>query len=66
MTDTRNQRRSYGLRILRTAGRVQTRKEGRMVFYRLAENFPEPILQHCLHQLVALSGAAQRTEGKEA
>jgi hypothetical protein len=36
-----------------------------MVFYRLAENFPEPIPQHCLPQLMTLSGAVQGTEVEE-
>jgi DNA-binding transcriptional ArsR family regulator len=45
----------YGLRILRTAGLVQTRKAGRVVYYRLATDFPEPLLEHCLRQLVELS-----------
>ena len=31
----------YGLRMLRTAGLVTRRKHGRMVFYRLAPEFPE-------------------------
>jgi len=56
---------SYGLRILRTAGLVQTRKDGRIVFYRLANNFPEPLLEHCLRQLVVLSRAAQGLEGDD-
>jgi DNA-binding transcriptional ArsR family regulator len=47
----------YGLRILRTAGLVQTRKAGRIVYYRLATDFPEPLLEHCLRQLVELSRA---------
>jgi DNA-binding transcriptional ArsR family regulator len=47
----------YGLRILRTAGLVQTRKAGRVVYYRLATAFPEPLLEHCLRQLVELSRA---------
>lgn len=46
---------SYGLRVLRTAGLVTRRKEGRMAFYRLAEGFPEPLRQHCLRQLIAMS-----------
>jgi DNA-binding transcriptional ArsR family regulator len=50
---------SYGLRILRTAGLVQTRRAGRVVYYRLATNFPEPLLEHCLRQLVQLSRAVQ-------
>jgi DNA-binding transcriptional ArsR family regulator len=56
---------SYGLRILRTAGLVQARKDGRIIFYRLAGNFPEPLLEHCLRQLVVLSRAAQGLDGKE-
>jgi len=45
----------YGLRLLRTAGLVTGRKEGRVVFYRLADGFPEPLLEHCLRQLLELS-----------
>jgi DNA-binding transcriptional ArsR family regulator len=45
----------YGLRLLRTAGLVRRRKEGRAVFYRLAEGFPEPLRQHCLARLVTLT-----------
>ena len=52
----------YALRLLRTAGLVQTRKDGRVVFYRLAERFPEPLLEHCLHQLLEL-GRFATTEG---
>ncbi|GGD24319.1 hypothetical protein GCM10007231_24320 [Nocardioides daphniae] len=48
---------SYGLRVLRTAGLVTRRKEGRIVFYRLAEGFPEPLRQHCLRQLIEMSRA---------
>jgi len=46
----------YALRLLRTAGFVSSRKEGRMVFYRLAEGFPEPLREHCLRRLVELAG----------
>src|SRR5215207_7550025 len=49
---------SYGLRMLRTAGLVQTRKDGRVVFYRLADTFPEPLLEHCLRELMRLSELA--------
>jgi len=49
---------TYGLRILRTAGLVQNRRQGRVIFYRLAERFPEPLLEHCLRQLVELSRMA--------
>lgn len=45
----------YGLRMLRTAGLVTRRKDGRMVFYRLAQGFPEPLRQHCLLRLGDLS-----------
>lgn len=46
---------SYALRLLRSAGLVVTRKEGRVVFNRLAADFPEPLRDHCLRQLVALT-----------
>jgi ArsR family transcriptional regulator, lead/cadmium/zinc/bismuth-responsive transcriptional repressor len=49
---------SYGLRMLRTGGLVYTRKDGRVVFYRLADTFPEPLLEHCLHELLRLSELA--------
>lgn len=45
----------YGLRVLRTAGLVSRRKQGRMVYYRLAQGFPEPLREHCLYQLIQLS-----------
>lgn len=45
----------YALRVLRTAGLVSTRREGRMVMYRLSDGFPEPLRQHCLRALVELS-----------
>ena len=48
---------SYGLRLLRTAGMVQNRKVGRIVYYRLADEFPEPLLAHCLRQLITLTQA---------
>lgn len=46
---------SYGLRVLRTAGLVTRRKAGRVVYYRLAEGFPEPLPQHCLRQLIDMT-----------
>jgi ArsR family transcriptional regulator, lead/cadmium/zinc/bismuth-responsive transcriptional repressor len=49
---------SYGLRLLRTAGLVQTRRDGRVIFYRLADRFPEPLLEHCLNELLHLSAVA--------
>jgi ArsR family transcriptional regulator, lead/cadmium/zinc/bismuth-responsive transcriptional repressor len=48
----------YALRLLRTAGLVQTRKAGRTVFYRLVDSFPEPLLEHCLRELIQLSRVA--------
>lgn len=45
----------YGLRVLRTAGLVTPRKDGRAVFYRLSDGFPEPLREHCLRALVELS-----------
>ena len=56
---------SYGLRILRTARLVHARKDGRVMFYRLATNFPEPLLEHCLGELVLLSRAVQSLGGEE-
>ena len=46
---------SYALRLLRTAGFVTSRKDGRVVYYRLAEGFPEPLREHCLRRLIELS-----------
>jgi DNA-binding transcriptional ArsR family regulator len=46
---------SYALRLLRTAGLLVTRKQGRVVYNRLADDFPAPLRDHCLHQLVTLS-----------
>ncbi|MEJ5914408.1 ArsR/SmtB family transcription factor [Pseudokineococcus sp. 1T1Z-3] len=45
----------YALRVLRGAGLVTNRKAGRVVFYRLAANFPEPLAEHCLRALAALA-----------
>jgi ArsR family transcriptional regulator, lead/cadmium/zinc/bismuth-responsive transcriptional repressor len=45
----------YGLRILRTAGLVTNRRTGRVVYYRLADNFPQPLREHCLRRLIELS-----------
>lgn len=52
----------YGLRVLRTAGLVSTRRDGRVVYYRLSDGFPEPLRQHCLRALVELS---RRTPGAD-
>ncbi|WP_425579962.1 ArsR/SmtB family transcription factor [Terrabacter terrae] len=45
----------YGLRVLRTAGLVRRRKQGRTVYYRLADGFPQLLRSDCLRQLVHLS-----------
>jgi hypothetical protein len=46
---------SYGLRMLRTAGLVTFRKDGRVVYYCLAPSFPHPLLEHCLRQLLTVA-----------
>ena len=46
---------SYALPLLRTAGFVNSRKDGRVVFYRLAAGFPEPLREHCVRRLVVIS-----------
>lgn len=46
---------SYGLRMLRTAGLVVFRKEGRVVFYSLAPTFPHQLLEHCLRELLRIA-----------
>ena len=39
---------TYALKMLRLAGLVSFRKDGRMVFYRLSDGFPHQLLEHCL------------------
>src|SRR6476646_9196591 len=46
---------SYALKMLRLAGLVGFRKDGRMVFYRLSDGFPHPLLEHCLRQLLSIA-----------
>ena len=41
----------YGLRMLRTAGLVSSRREGRVVFYRVADGFPARLLGGCVLML---------------
>ena len=48
----------YALKVLRMAGLVRGRKEGRSVCYRLAEGFPHEMLEHCLRDLLAISPEA--------
>jgi len=45
----------YALKLLRSSGLVRARKDGRVVFNRLSPDFPEPLRQHCLGQLVTAS-----------
>jgi DNA-binding transcriptional ArsR family regulator len=52
----------YALKMLRMAGLVRARKDGRSVCYRLAEGFPHEMLEHCLRDLLRISpGAGPRT-----
>jgi DNA-binding transcriptional ArsR family regulator len=46
---------SYALRQLRSAGLVQSRRDGRVIYYRLADGFPHQLLEHCLHQLLTIT-----------
>ena len=46
---------SYALRLLRSAGLVATRKQGRVVYNRLADDFPEPLRDTCLRRLVDMT-----------
>ncbi len=51
---------SYALKQLRSAGLVATRRAGRVIYYRLADGFPHQLLEHCLHQLLTISGQEGR------
>ena len=46
---------SYALKMLRLARLVSFRKDGRMVFYRLADGFPHQLLEHCLRELLTIA-----------
>jgi DNA-binding transcriptional ArsR family regulator len=52
---------SYGLKMLRLAGLVSFRRDGRMICYRLSDGFPHQLLEHCLRQLLAI--ASQEAPG---
>jgi hypothetical protein len=52
---------SYGLKMLRLAGLVSFRRDGRMICYRLRDGFPHQLLEHCLRQLLAI--ASQEAHG---
>jgi DNA-binding transcriptional ArsR family regulator len=46
---------SSALKPLRTACLVQFRKQGRVVFYRLDDGFPDHLLEHCLRELLSIA-----------
>src|SRR5258707_4839798 len=46
---------SYALKMLRLAGLVSFRKDGRVVYYRLSDGFPHPLLDHCLRHLLTIA-----------
>ena len=46
---------SYALKHLKTSGLVQPRREGRVIYYRLANGFPHQLLDHCLRQLLTIA-----------
>lgn len=46
---------SYALKQLRSAALVQTRRDGRVIYYRLADGFPHQLLEHCLRQLLTIT-----------
>ena len=46
---------SYGLKMLRLAGLVCSRRDGRLACYRLSDGFPHPLLEHCLRQLLTIA-----------
>jgi DNA-binding transcriptional ArsR family regulator len=46
---------SYALKMLRLAGLVSFRKDGRLACYRLSDRFPHPLLEHCLRELLTIA-----------
>lgn len=52
---------SYGLKLLKSAGLVQARRDGRVIYYRLAEGFPHQLLDHCLRQLLTIASKEDRS-----
>ena len=46
---------SYGLKMLRLAGLVSFRRDGRMICYRLSDGFPHQLLEHCLRELLTIA-----------
>jgi ArsR family transcriptional regulator, lead/cadmium/zinc/bismuth-responsive transcriptional repressor len=59
---------SYGLKMLRLAGLVGFRRDGRLLCYRLSDGFPHQLLEHCLRQLLTIAAPhadAPRAAGVE-
>jgi ArsR family transcriptional regulator, lead/cadmium/zinc/bismuth-responsive transcriptional repressor len=50
---------SYGLKMLRLAGLVSFRRDGRIVYYQLSDGFPHPLLEHCLRELLSIASPDQ-------
>ena len=46
---------SYALKQLRAAGVVTPRRDGRVMYYRLADGFPNQLLEHCLRELLSIT-----------
>jgi len=46
---------SYAAKMRPLAGLVSFRKEGRLVWYRLSDEFPHPRLEHCLRELLTIA-----------
>src|SRR5260221_2335098 len=46
---------SYALKMLRLDGLVSFRQDGRIVYYRLSDGFPHPLLEHCLRELLTIA-----------
>ena len=51
---------SYALKMLRLAGMVAFRKDGRMVCYRLSDGFPHRLLEQCLRELLTIAAEGER------
>lgn len=57
---------SYALRLLRTAGLVRRRREGRMGYYRLRDGPSRDALQACLDQLRSLTALHPEASAEDA
>lgn len=56
---------SYALKMLRLAGLVIFRKDGRMAFYRLSDGFPHPLLEHCLRELLTIASPEAGADARD-